>query len=78
MEGFKCEITGATSSIPLGTPKPPVWCEDDPSKCVTGPKQIMIWNQAEGNNIYVDGYDLHGSHKSPAYNAKCGFKDGKC
>lgn len=76
MEGFKCTVTGATSTTPLGTPKPAVWCEDDPSKCVSGPKQMLIWNQAEGNNIEVEGYDLAGSHKSPAYNAKCGFKDG--
>ncbi|KAI6014655.1 hypothetical protein EDC04DRAFT_2578681 [Pisolithus marmoratus] len=77
MEGFKCMVTNATSTTPLGTPSAPVWCEDDQSKCVQGAKQIMIWNQLEDNNIEVSGFDLSGMAKSPAYNAKCGFKDGK-
>ncbi|KAI6101950.1 hypothetical protein F5141DRAFT_1136681 [Pisolithus sp. B1] len=76
MEGFKCKVTNATSTAPVGTPKPPVWCEEDQSQCVQGPKQIMIWNQAEGNNIEVSGNDLSGDPKSPAYNSKCGFQDG--
>lgn len=76
MGGYKCTVTGATSTTPLGTPKPPVWCEDDQSNCVQGPKQIMIWNQLEDNNIEVDGFDLSGHPKSPAYNSKCGFQDG--
>ncbi|KAH7927685.1 hypothetical protein BV22DRAFT_1103597 [Leucogyrophana mollusca] len=76
MQGFKCMVTNSTSSKPISSPKPPVWCEDDQMKCVQGAKQIMIWNQAEGDNIEVSGYDLSGSHKSPAYNSKCGFKDG--
>ncbi|KAH7910501.1 hypothetical protein BJ138DRAFT_101827 [Hygrophoropsis aurantiaca] len=76
MTGYKCKVTNSTSNAPLSTPKPPVWCEDDQTKCVQGAKQFMIWNQAEGNNIEVNGYDLSGSHKSPAYNSKCGFKDG--
>jgi len=75
-QGFKCKVLNAKSTIPLASPKPPVWCEDDPSKCVKGAKQMLYWNQLEGNNIEVDGYDLSGSHKSPAYNEKCGFADG--
>jgi len=77
MEGFKCMVTNATSSTPLATPQPPIWCEEDQSQCVQGAKQIMVWNQLEGNNIEVTGLDLSGMPKSPAYNAKCGFKDGK-
>jgi len=73
---FKCNVTGATSTTPLATPRPPVWCEDDQSKCVKGAKQMIYWHQQDGNNIAVDGYDLSGSPKSPAYNAKCGFPDG--
>ncbi|KIN97736.1 hypothetical protein M404DRAFT_888845 [Pisolithus tinctorius Marx 270] len=76
MEGFKCTVTNATSTTPVGTPKAPVWCESDQSECVQGPKQIMIWNQLEGNNIEVSGNDLSGMPKSPAYNAKCGFQNG--
>jgi hypothetical protein len=74
---FKCNVTGATSTVPVAMPKPPVWCEEDQSKCVKGAKQMIYWNQAERNNIEVSGYDLAGSHKSPAYNAKCGFSDGE-
>ncbi|KAJ7932728.1 hypothetical protein B0H13DRAFT_1954416 [Mycena leptocephala] len=56
--------------------KPPVWCENNPGACTSGPKQMIYWNQAEGNNIEVDGWDANGDPKSPAYNAKCGFNDG--
>lgn len=74
--GYKCNVTGATSTVPVAQAQAPVWCEDDTTKCVQGAKQMLYWNQAEGNNIEVDGYDLEGSHKSPAYNNKCGFADG--
>lgn len=70
-------VMNATSTTPIATPQPPVWCDEDPSQCVQGAKQIMIWNQLEGNNVNVTGWDLSGMPKSPAYNAKCGFKDGK-
>ncbi|TFK65698.1 hypothetical protein BDN72DRAFT_772988 [Pluteus cervinus] len=75
-QGFKCNVTGATSTTPIAPPQPPVWCEDDPSKCVQGSKQMLYWNQAQGDNIEVSGSDLSGEPKSPAYNAKCGFSDG--
>ncbi|KAJ7718950.1 hypothetical protein DFH07DRAFT_859755 [Mycena maculata] len=73
---YRCKVTGATSTKAIGTPQPAVWCEDDASACVTGPKQLLYWNQLEGNNIEVSGYDASGAPKSPAYNAKCGFADG--
>ncbi|KAG6818885.1 hypothetical protein H0H93_000622 [Arthromyces matolae] len=75
-QGFKCKVTGATSTNAVATAKPPVWCEDNPSKCVQGAKQMIYWNQAEGNNIQVSGNDLSGNPKSPAYNQKLGFADG--
>lgn len=79
MVPYRCKvIPGSTPPKKLGIPQPPVWCEDDQSKCVKGPKQIMIWNQAEGNNIYVEGFDLRGLPKSPAYNFRCGFPPGAC
>ncbi|KIL68458.1 hypothetical protein M378DRAFT_184906 [Amanita muscaria Koide BX008] len=74
---FKCKVLNAKSTTPVASPKPPVWCEDDPSKCVKGAKQMLYWHQLDGNNIEVDGYDLSNSRKSPAYNEKCGFADGK-
>ncbi|KAJ7789847.1 hypothetical protein B0H14DRAFT_3572414 [Mycena olivaceomarginata] len=52
------------------------WCENNPDGCTKGPKQMIYWNQNEGNNIQVDGLDAAGEPKSPAYNAKCGFPDG--
>ncbi|KAF9019145.1 hypothetical protein BDZ89DRAFT_1139514 [Hymenopellis radicata] len=73
---YKCMVTGATSTTPVGKAVPPVWCENDQSKCVAGPKQMLYWHQADGNNIDVNGWDLSGSPKSPGYNAKCGFKHG--
>jgi hypothetical protein len=77
MQGFKCMVTGATSTTPIATAKAPVWCEEDQSTCTQGAKQILIWNQAEGNNIVVSGNDQSGHPKSPAYNSKCGFSDGE-
>ncbi|KAJ8587089.1 hypothetical protein M405DRAFT_742501 [Rhizopogon salebrosus TDB-379] len=77
MQGFKCMVTGATSTTPIATAKAPVWCEEDQSTCTQGAKQILIWNQAEGNNIAVSGNDQSGHSKSPAYNSKCGFSDGE-
>ena len=77
MQGYKCNVTNSVSTTPIGTPKPPVWCEGAPSNCTQGPKQIIAWNQKTGNNIEVQGFDLAGDPKSPAYNMKCGFKDGE-
>jgi hypothetical protein len=75
-QGFRCKVTGATATAPVAVPKAPVWCEDDPSKCTKGAKQMIYWNQKEGNNILVSGNDRASMPKSPAYNAKLGFLDG--
>ncbi|KAJ3730266.1 hypothetical protein C8R42DRAFT_2944 [Lentinula raphanica] len=75
--GSRCQVTGNTDkSKSLGVPRPPVWCEGNSTACVKGPKQMLFWHQASGNNIEVSGFDLSGEAKSPAYNAKCGFADG--
>ncbi|KAJ7612109.1 hypothetical protein FB45DRAFT_939883 [Roridomyces roridus] len=73
---YRCTVTGATSTKAIGTPQPPVWCQDDSSKCVKGPKQMLYWHQNDGDNIEVDGLDNAGQPKSPAYNMNCGFADG--
>lgn len=73
---FKCRVSGSTSNVPLASPKPAVWCEGNPGACTKGAKQMIYWNQNQGNNIVVSGYDLEGDHKSPAYNSKLGFNDG--
>jgi hypothetical protein len=45
MSNHRCKVTGSKSTKTLGTPKAPVWCEDDQSKCLSGPKQMMAWNR---------------------------------
>ncbi|KAI9460396.1 hypothetical protein HD554DRAFT_2316809 [Boletus coccyginus] len=60
---YKCKV--ATDSTP------PKTIGSSKAACL-----IMIWNQLDSNNIKVEGKDLSGHKRSPAYNAKCGFKDG--
>ncbi|SJL05082.1 uncharacterized protein ARMOST_08454 [Armillaria ostoyae] len=76
MHPFRCTVTGATGTTAVGTPKTPEWCEDDQSKCVSGPKKFIIWNQNEADTVSVDGYDLAGEPRSPGYNTKMGFTGG--
>lgn len=78
MQPLRCKVTGAKSTAPVAAAKPAVWCEDDSSKCVSGAKQLLFWHQAAGDNIEVQGSDLLGEPKSPAYNAKCGWANGSC
>ncbi|KAF7296931.1 hypothetical protein MIND_00924900 [Mycena indigotica] len=77
MTGFRCKVTGKTGSAAVTTPAiPPTWCEDKPNRCTTGPRQMIFWNQLDGNNIDVQGFDLRGQPRSPAYNSVLGFKEG--
>ncbi|GKT43293.1 uncharacterized protein ColSpa_03474 [Colletotrichum spaethianum] len=69
MQNFRCKVTNPARSKKLGVAKAPVACRDDSKKCVAGPKQMIAWNQAEGNNVADIGY-------SPGYNARMGFKPG--
>jgi hypothetical protein len=71
MAGYKCKVTGATSTTPVGTAKPPKFCADNSSSCQKGPKQMIVWNQAEANNVSPT------KGRSPGYNAKNGFGNGK-
>ncbi|KAF2100874.1 hypothetical protein NA57DRAFT_10917, partial [Rhizodiscina lignyota] len=71
MQGHKCMVTGATSTVPISTPaKPPVYCGDDETKCVTGSKQMAAWNQLDGNNVTPP------PGISPCYDATMGYKTG--
>ncbi|KAJ3985925.1 hypothetical protein F5890DRAFT_1506937 [Lentinula detonsa] len=74
--GYRCKVVGQTGDAAVAPGQAPVWCEDDPDRCVKGAKQMLYWHQQDGNNIEVEGLDLAGDHKSPAYNSKCGFKNG--
>ncbi|KAB8230287.1 lignocellulolytic auxiliary activity family 14 protein [Aspergillus alliaceus] len=51
MQGFRCNVTGASSSKALAPAKAPIYCEGDSSKCVRGAKQMIAWNQKSGNNV---------------------------
>ncbi len=70
MQGFKCKVTGATSTTPLAEAQPPAMCDTDSSKCVQGAKQMIAWNQLTGNNVITTG------SQTPAYNLRNGFKAG--
>jgi hypothetical protein len=71
MAGSKCQVTGATSTAPLALPaKPPIYCGDDATKCVMGAKQMMVWNQATGNNVSPP------NGVSPAYRTIMGYSLG--
>lgn len=77
MNGFRCKVTGNTGNkVPKTPAKPPTWCENDSSACTTGPKQILAFNQASGNNMVLTGYQADGSQKAPGYNTKCGWAPG--
>ncbi|KAF8074005.1 hypothetical protein FPV67DRAFT_1480188 [Lyophyllum atratum] len=73
---YRCKVTGMTGNSAVAPAVPGVWCEDNPSICVKGPRQLIYWNQLEANNIEVTGTDLAGDPRSPAYNAKLGFENG--
>jgi hypothetical protein len=71
MQGFKCNVTSAsTTAKPLAKAQVPVYCENEPEKCVRGAKQMLAWNQATGNNIET------APGLTPNYNQKCGWAEG--
>ncbi|KAF6747828.1 hypothetical protein DFP72DRAFT_821191, partial [Ephemerocybe angulata] len=81
MQPFKCKVTNGFSIFGPPTFKPakalpPVWCQDDPSKCIVGPKQMIYYNQLDGNNVNLTGVDNAGNPKKPAYDMRYGWADG--
>ncbi len=68
MTGFKCNITGSTSNVPLAKPQVARRCGADPDNkklnaapgnCTYGAKQPLYWFQQERNNVSVsDGHIL--------------------
>ncbi|KAJ7746606.1 hypothetical protein B0H16DRAFT_941605 [Mycena metata] len=76
MQGFRCKVTGIPGTAALAPAVPPAWCEDAPGNCTTGARQMIYWNQLDGNNIFVSGNDARGFPKSPAYNSVLGFAEG--
>ncbi|CAK5270782.1 unnamed protein product [Mycena citricolor] len=75
--GFRCRVTGSTGSAAVAPGIPATWCQDNPGNCTSGARQMIYWNQLDGNNIEVDGLDLAGQPRSPAYNQVLGFVEGR-
>ncbi|KAG9316973.1 hypothetical protein JVU11DRAFT_1153 [Chiua virens] len=73
-------LLGPTPAKTLGIPSPLVYCGyggSNPSKCVKGPKQMVIFMQAEGNNVAdAEVLDFDGLWAAPGYNPSCGFANG--
>lgn len=60
MTGFKCNVTGSTSDVPLAKPQLARRCGADPDNnkheavpgnCTYGAKQPFYWFQKERNNV---------------------------
>lgn len=45
MAGYKCNVTGSTSSKKVAPAQVAVYCEDDSTKCVKGAKQMVAFNR---------------------------------
>lgn len=45
MAGYKCKVTGSTSTKTLATAQVPKYCAGNPSQCVQGAKQILVMNR---------------------------------
>lgn len=65
MNGFKCNVTGSTSTVPLAKPQVARRCgsdvengklQDVPGNCTYGAKQPFYWLQAERNNVSAFAY----------------------
>ncbi|CAJ2512527.1 Uu.00g055420.m01.CDS01 [Anthostomella pinea] len=69
MQNLRCHVTGSSSTRTVAPAKAPVYCADGQA-CVTGAKQMIAWNQADGNNVEVP------SGASPGYNQKMGWTPG--
>jgi len=79
MNGFRCKVTNATSTVPLGTPKVARRCGADPdngklqaapANCTYGPKAPFFWFNNERNNMF------EGTFSPPVYNDRYNFLDG--
>ncbi|OXA41628.1 hypothetical protein Fcan01_23672 [Folsomia candida] len=69
MQGFKCRVTGSTSTRRLAPAQPPRYCPNF-NECTRGAKQMIVTRQAEGNNVEVPQNDF------VSYSADWGFSPG--
>ena len=67
MNGFKCNITGPTSTVALAKPQLARRCGADPingisdaspGNCTYGAKQPLYWLQLERNNVRISGFSF--------------------
>ncbi|KAJ3711352.1 hypothetical protein C8R42DRAFT_689393 [Lentinula raphanica] len=79
MTSFQCNVTNATSTVPLAKPQVPRRCGADPEfgkgsaslgNCTYGAKQPLYWFQAENNTMF------EGAHAPPFYTDLYNFLDG--
>ncbi|KZV72373.1 hypothetical protein PENSPDRAFT_576158 [Peniophora sp. CONT] len=78
MNGFQCNMAGATNTQALPLGEPARRCGNDiylnraadPANCTIGAKQPNYWDQLEGNNHNEDIMD------PPSYQSLYGFMDG--
>jgi len=70
MQGFKCRVTGSSSNRRLATAQRPRYCANFPQNCVQGAKQMMVYEQAEGNTVEKPGNDF------VSYSADWGYQPG--
>jgi len=72
MQGFKCRVTGSNSNRRLAPAQPPRFCGNNSNDCVRGAKQMIVVEQAEGNNVVRPPHPDH----HVAYDSKMGFQPG--
>ncbi|KDQ59092.1 hypothetical protein JAAARDRAFT_652144 [Jaapia argillacea MUCL 33604] len=79
MTGFRCNVTGATSNVPVAKSQVPRRCGADPDNgkmqaspgnCTYGSKTPFYWFQAERNNMF------EGTYSPPFYTDLYAFFDG--
>jgi len=79
MNGFRCNVTGATSTTPIAAAQIPRRCgadpdngitNDTPGNCTFGAKQPFYWFNRERNNMF------EGTFSPPFYTDLYNFRDG--
>ncbi|RSH79690.1 uncharacterized protein EHS24_009342 [Apiotrichum porosum] len=68
--GFRCNVTGATGTVPLPTAQLARKCNVDKNNCTVGAKSPHYWWQKERNN------NFQGYSDPPFYNTDYGYQNG--
>ncbi|CAG7940053.1 unnamed protein product [Penicillium salamii] len=50
MAGYKCNVTGSSSTKKIASAKAATYCEDDTTKCVAGAKQMIAFNRMKSRS----------------------------